>query len=142
MYLITLCNRPARAILKRRPRFSSKTLLVMKLTAFFFTVAMLNVSAKGVSQNISLSANRLPIEKVFTVIKQQTGYVVFYNYEFLERARPVTIRLISRVNSPSMNSSPTMPSMMVKSGIAHHNCSGCDTKWAITGLMPRALGRK
>jgi len=92
MYLITLCNRSARAILKRRPRFSSKMLLAMKLTAFFFTVAMLNVSAKGVSQNISLSANRLPIEKVFTVIKQQTGYVVFYNYEFLERAKPVTIK--------------------------------------------------
>ncbi len=92
MYLVTLCNQPARAILKRRLWFPSKTLLAMKLTIFFFTVAMLNVSAKGVSQNISLSADRLPIEKIFTVIKQQTGYVVFYNYEFLEKAKPVTIK--------------------------------------------------
>ncbi|WP_173003147.1 SusC/RagA family TonB-linked outer membrane protein [Chitinophaga sp. SYP-B3965] len=63
----------------------------MKLTFLFLTVAFLSVHASGVSQTVSLAGKDLPLKKVFSTIEKQTGYVVFYNRELLENARPVTV---------------------------------------------------
>src|SRR5690606_24682434 len=35
----------------------------------------------------------VPLEKIFREIKRQTGYVFFYNQEFLHKARNVTVQL-------------------------------------------------
>jgi len=70
----------------------SKTIMkVMKLTTFFLTVALLNVSAKGVSQTITFSGKSVGLKKVFTAIEEQTGMVIFYNNGLLEHAMPVTL---------------------------------------------------
>ncbi len=63
----------------------------MKLTLFLLTVAFLNVSATGFSQNITFSGKNVPLEKVFTEIKKQTGYRIIYNNAILAGTKPVTI---------------------------------------------------
>lgn len=75
----------------RRGRNLTKTLLVMKLTILFLTAAFLNVSARGVSQTITLSGKNVELKKVFAAIKKQTGYVVFYNSSDLSGTSPVTL---------------------------------------------------
>ena len=69
----------------------AKTLLVMRLTLFFLIAGLLNASARGVSQTITLSGRNLPISKVFAEIRKQTDYLVVSSYELLKQARPVTI---------------------------------------------------
>ncbi|GEP98827.1 SusC/RagA family TonB-linked outer membrane protein [Chitinophaga cymbidii] len=65
----------------------------MRLTVVLLLAALLQVSAKGFSQAITLSAKELPLEKVFTAIERQSSYVFFYNEGILKDALPVTIDL-------------------------------------------------
>ncbi|WP_158644148.1 hypothetical protein [Pseudobacter ginsenosidimutans] len=53
----------------------TKTLLVMKLTTVLLLAAMVNVSAKSFSQNISFSGKDVPLKEVFNAVKKQSGYV-------------------------------------------------------------------
>ncbi|OQP38916.1 hypothetical protein A4H97_18280 [Niastella yeongjuensis] len=62
----------------------------MKLTILLL-LACLRISANGISQTITLSGKDLPLVDVFSSIEKQTGYVVFYNYSALKKAKPVTI---------------------------------------------------
>jgi TonB-linked SusC/RagA family outer membrane protein len=71
----------------------AKTLLVMKLTFILLTVAALHVSAKGTSQTVTFSGKDVSLEKVFHVIKQQTEYVVFFDYSALEGTKPITLNV-------------------------------------------------
>lgn len=65
--------------------------LVMRLTIFLLTVAALHVSASGSSQTVNLSGKELTLKKVFATIKDQTGYVFFYDTRLLRESRPVTV---------------------------------------------------
>lgn len=71
----------------------SQNWLVMKLTTLFLTVTILQVSATGVSQNITYSCKNASLESVFTAIKKQSGFVFFYRNDDLARANPVTLNL-------------------------------------------------
>ncbi|MEI6950308.1 TonB-dependent receptor [Paraflavisolibacter sp. H34] len=53
--------------------------------------AALNVYASGLSQTVTFSGKDVPLKKLFSVIRQQTGYSVFYNKKLLEHSRPVTV---------------------------------------------------
>ncbi len=66
-------------------------LLVMKLTAFFLLVTLLQVNAEGYSQNISISVKKSSIEKVFQEIEKQSDYRFFYNEKLLKNARKISI---------------------------------------------------
>lgn len=72
-------------------KVSSKLSKVMKLSTVLLLAFCLQVAAKADSQTISLSAKGMSLEKVFAVIKKQTGYIVFCNKELLANAKPVTI---------------------------------------------------
>lgn len=72
-------------------RSSTKSLLVMKLTFFLLTVALLQVSARGLSQNISFNGKDVALEKVFAAVESQTDYVFLYKEAVLSVAKPVTI---------------------------------------------------
>jgi TonB-linked SusC/RagA family outer membrane protein len=74
-----------------RKHYLTKTLLVMKLTFFLLTVVLLQVSAKGVSQNISFNGKNSKLEKVFAAVESQTDYVFIYKANSLLFAKPVTI---------------------------------------------------
>jgi TonB-linked SusC/RagA family outer membrane protein len=72
--------------------FSTKTMLVMKLTSFLILAACLQLSAKGLSQTVTFSGKNVPLEKVFDAVKQQTGYLFFYKVEMMADAKPVTVK--------------------------------------------------
>jgi TonB-linked SusC/RagA family outer membrane protein len=75
--------------------FTTKTLLVMKITAIILLSACLTASANGFSQKVTLSEKNARLEKVFSTIKQQTGYEFLYTYELLQNAGRITIELKS-----------------------------------------------
>ncbi|GGH57057.1 SusC/RagA family TonB-linked outer membrane protein [Filimonas zeae] len=69
----------------------TKTLLVMKLTICLLIACCLGASASGISQTITLTGKDLPLETIFTRVKEQTGYVVFYNQALLKNTKPVSL---------------------------------------------------
>jgi TonB-dependent starch-binding outer membrane protein SusC len=68
-----------------------KIILAMKLTIILLTAGFLQVSAKGIAQNVSLSGKNVKLETVFSQIEKQTGYSFFYSDKDLEKVGPVTI---------------------------------------------------
>jgi len=84
-----ICGWPAHGGTRR----ITKTMFVMKLTVFLLTAAFLNVSATGVSQNVSFSAREASLEKVFAAVKKQTGYLVLYSQARLVNSKPVTLEV-------------------------------------------------
>jgi len=73
-----------------QPGFVTKTLRVMRLTAFFILVLCLHVSARGISQEITFSGKNVPLEKIFLEIEKQTGYFVVWKQNTIRHAKPVT----------------------------------------------------
>ncbi|MFT3949582.1 MAG: TonB-dependent receptor [Agriterribacter sp.] len=53
----------------------------MKLTTVLLLAAMLQAAAKSDAQTVTYAAESVSLEKVFVIIKQQTGYVFFYREE-------------------------------------------------------------
>ena len=86
MVSIAICQ--ARAAVPRKTKC-----LKMKLTAFLLLCSILQVSARGFAQKITLSEREVSPEKIFNRIEQQTGYKFVYTETFLKNARPVTINL-------------------------------------------------
>lgn len=72
-------------------RLATKIVRIMKLTSVLLLVLCLHVSATTFSQSITFSGKGVPLEKVFSEIKHQTGYVVWGKSELLQNARPVTV---------------------------------------------------
>lgn len=65
----------------------------MRMTFFILTVAFCQVTARGVSQNVTLSLNDATLKRVFTEIRRQTGFQFFYKDQLLDQATKVSIRL-------------------------------------------------
>lgn len=65
----------------------------MKVTFLFLTVAVLNVTAHGLSQNITLNGKNVSVKSIFAAIEAQTGYVIFYNKEHLQNTTPVSVNV-------------------------------------------------
>ncbi|WP_295116902.1 SusC/RagA family TonB-linked outer membrane protein [uncultured Chitinophaga sp.] len=63
----------------------------MKLTFFLLTAALLQVSARGLSQSINFNGKNVALEKVFAAVESQTDYVFLYKASALSVAKPVTI---------------------------------------------------
>jgi len=87
MELGPLCLRPGQKL--------TKTLLIMKFTAFFLTIACLQVHAGAFSQDVTLSAHRAPLKKVFHEIHRQTGYNFLYPNELLDGVGGIDVDLRS-----------------------------------------------
>lgn len=86
MQFKAFCNRPA-----RWDRLFIQMLLVMKLTIILCMAAVLQVTAKAVAQTITFSGKDVSLEKIFSAVKAQTGYGVFYDAALLESSKPVTV---------------------------------------------------
>ncbi|SCC53432.1 TonB-linked outer membrane protein, SusC/RagA family [Chitinophaga costaii] len=65
----------------------------MKMNFFLILAFCMQVSAKGISQQISLTLKAASLEKALTVIKQQSNYHFFYDAQLLKEAAPVTVQL-------------------------------------------------
>lgn len=66
-------------VVRSHRAISKTTAIAMKLTVFLLTVAFFSAQAEGTAQSVTLSGKNLTLKEVFTVIKKQTGYLVFYN---------------------------------------------------------------
>ncbi len=73
------------------PEGINKKMRVMKLTAILLLSVCMCVSAKTVSQTVTLSEKNAPLDKVFREIKKQTGYTFVYTAKQLAKATPVTL---------------------------------------------------
>ncbi|WP_207515344.1 SusC/RagA family TonB-linked outer membrane protein [Longitalea luteola] len=65
----------------------------MKLTAIILTITFLQVHAAGLSQTVTFSGNNILLEKVFAVIKQQTGYTFLYTADVIKDAKKVSLHV-------------------------------------------------
>ncbi|MES1250351.1 MAG: secretin and TonB N-terminal domain-containing protein, partial [Chitinophaga rupis] len=63
----------------------------MRLTTLLLLIGCLQVSAAGFAQKVSLSEENVSLKKVFREIKQQTGYLFFYNAQLLEKSHTISI---------------------------------------------------
>ena len=68
-------------------------IMQIKITAILLTVACLQISAKTLSQQITLSQKNAPIQKVFEEIKKQSGYKFWYEDAMLKKSKPVNINV-------------------------------------------------
>jgi TonB-linked SusC/RagA family outer membrane protein len=73
--------------------FLNKTIKIMKLTSVLIIATCLQVSAKGYSQKVTLKENNIPLQKVFEVIREQTGYQFFYADEVLKTSKNVSLNI-------------------------------------------------
>ena len=68
-----------------------KIMRLMKLTLLLTVCAVLQLSAAGYGQQVSLSKKGATLESVFREIRKQTGYNFLYNTEMMQEARSVDI---------------------------------------------------
>lgn len=63
----------------------------MRITAFLMCVFSLQLSASSSAQTITLTTRETPLLQIFSEIKKQTGYVVFYQPDALQKTAPVSV---------------------------------------------------
>jgi TonB-dependent starch-binding outer membrane protein SusC len=68
-----------------------KMLLIMKLTAFLLLVISLHVSARGLSQKITIVKKNATLEQIFELIQRQGGYDFLFSSQVLAKAHRVSI---------------------------------------------------
>lgn len=71
-----------------------KTLLIMKLMVLMTFIGTVTASAAGYSQ-ITLKVQNAPLEKVFSAIREQTGYTFLFRYQTLASSHNVTLNLFN-----------------------------------------------
>jgi TonB-linked SusC/RagA family outer membrane protein len=79
-------------LLKEKQR-NTKLLRIMRLTSFLILAACLQVSARGLTQTLTLKEDNVPLKQVFQKIEKQTGYTFIYKTEVLANAKNVTINV-------------------------------------------------
>jgi TonB-dependent starch-binding outer membrane protein SusC len=63
----------------------------MRLTSIILLTCCVHVAAKTSSQTVTYKGSNVPLEKIFMVVEQQTGYLFIYNPSLLEEAKPVSV---------------------------------------------------
>ncbi|WP_230679906.1 TonB-dependent receptor [Pontibacter rufus] len=79
----------------------------MKLTCLIMFSVLLQVSAAGYAQKITLSENQAPLEKVLKEIRRQSGFDFFYNAALLRQAKPVSVHVQGVSLEEALNKSLT-----------------------------------
>jgi TonB-dependent starch-binding outer membrane protein SusC len=69
----------------------NQTILVMKLTLILLTAAICTASATGLSQTVTFTASKASVEEIISVVKEQTGYVFFYQKKTIRDAKQINI---------------------------------------------------
>ncbi len=90
------CKLPARLwawLIDNRFYGPRQIIMRINLVAFFIALAMLKVTASVRAQNISLSFENAPIEKVFESIEKQSGYIFWYDKAILRSASRISVKI-------------------------------------------------
>lgn len=69
-----------------------KILLIMKLTLVLMVIFILQASAEGYAQKITISQKNASLEQVFWSISNQSEYEFVYDAEMLKEAKPVDVK--------------------------------------------------
>jgi TonB-dependent starch-binding outer membrane protein SusC len=72
----------------------TKLTRIMRITAFLLLIFCLHVSAKLSSQTLTISGKNIPLVQVFSEIKSQTGFVVFFNYDLIQDSKMVSLDVV------------------------------------------------
>ena len=91
--LLTAYGKTASARMLKGSLLHPKRFLAGKFLVAFLLSAVLQASATGYGQNVSLSLNDVPLEKALTAIKTQSGYHLAYLKEWMQTTKKVTLRL-------------------------------------------------
>jgi TonB-linked SusC/RagA family outer membrane protein len=70
-----------------------KLFMVMKLTAILMFIGIMQLSAAGFSQNVSISRRNADLETIFKDIKSQTGYTFFYTEKINTTGQSIDVKL-------------------------------------------------
>lgn len=76
-----------------KPRLSSKTKQIMRLTSVLLISLAFQMSASVSSQNVTFKGRNLSARKVLSTFKAQTNYVFFYERSILKDFYPVNLDL-------------------------------------------------
>ena len=68
-----------------------KFMLIMRLTVILLVASLMQLSAAGFAQKLSLSVSNAPLKSILANISQQTGYDFVYTEQLLRKAGPITI---------------------------------------------------
>ena len=92
---ITLIKKGAARLINALAGFSinKKVLLQMKIIIALLFVGFLQVHAKTSAQNLTFNQRNTSLEKLFTEIKKQTGYLFLYNQEWIKLSKKVDINV-------------------------------------------------
>jgi len=77
--------------LLKRNAFITKTLLVVRLTTFLLLAFCLHLSANTRAQQINLSEQHVPLDRVFRKITDQTGYLFVCRDEWMKQTHDISI---------------------------------------------------
>jgi type II secretory pathway component GspD/PulD (secretin) len=72
-------------------RYITKIWLIMRLTTVLLIATLMQVSASGLAQRVTLNRQKSTLEKIFRDIHKQTGFDFIYDKELLDQARPISI---------------------------------------------------
>lgn len=70
-----------------------KLIRVMKLTTVLLLAGCLQISARGLSQKVTLSERDIPLTRLFNEISRQTGVSIMYDEASIQDLGPVTVRV-------------------------------------------------
>lgn len=88
--LIEANGHPLRIAVKQAARERTAIRKAMKLTAILVLATVLQVSARSVAQTVTWAGKPVPLEQMFSMIREQTGYLFFYRKEDVQNAKVVS----------------------------------------------------
>lgn len=129
-------------------RPSTKILLVMKLTTFLLLAVCLQISAKGVSQSITLSEKNAPLKKVLREVSRQSGISIVYDEGLLAKTNPVTVEAkgasVQEVMEACLRNQPVFFTMegqrMILQSMPENNWAVADTSITVKGMVTDEKG--
>lgn len=81
----------------------NKPLLIVKLVIVLMMTCLMQVSASGVAQTITLSGSGVTLKKLLTEIRLQSGYGFIYTEDLLSSAKPISVNLKNATIEEAMN---------------------------------------
>ncbi len=79
-------------LFRRESYVISNLVLKMKLTCILLFVALLQIRAEGLAQQVTLSVKKAQLSEVISEIKKQTDFDFLYNNSTVEGAKPITVK--------------------------------------------------
>lgn len=64
---------------------------IMRLIVFFLIAGLVQLSAAGMAQTITLKAKNQPLREVIKSIRQQTDYTIFGSGNLLKDTHPINV---------------------------------------------------